>query len=108
MPDRLQALPTPQRNALSVALGLVAGDVPDRFLVGLAVLSLLAAVGAERALLSLVEDAQWPEGRSSVSSRTRSGSIPRRPRSSGWSPDECGPSRSRSWSPSASRPPSTT
>jgi DNA-binding CsgD family transcriptional regulator len=59
MLDRLERLPDPQRAALAVAFGLRAGDAPDRFLVGLAVLSLLSEVAAEQPLLCVVDDAQW-------------------------------------------------
>ncbi|MFD6568334.1 AAA family ATPase [Micromonospora profundi] len=57
--ERTGTLPEPQRTALGVAFGLHAGAAPDRFLVGLAVLNLLAEVAEEQPLLCLVDDAQW-------------------------------------------------
>ena len=59
MLDRLPTLPAPQREALEVVFGLSAGAAPDRFLVGLAVLSLISEVADERPLLCIVDDAQW-------------------------------------------------
>jgi DNA-binding CsgD family transcriptional regulator len=59
MLDRLDRLPVPQRDALLTVFGLSAGPVPGRFLVGLAVLSLLSDVAEERPLVCLVDDEQW-------------------------------------------------
>ncbi|MFI8235416.1 AAA family ATPase [Streptomyces sp. NPDC085900] len=57
--DRLAHLPTPQRAALETVFGIRAGPPPDRFLVGMAVLSLLSEVSRKRPLLCLVDDAHW-------------------------------------------------
>ena len=56
---RLGRLPGPQRDALGTAFGLSTGEPPDRYLVGLAALSLLADVAGERPLICVVDDAQW-------------------------------------------------
>jgi DNA-binding CsgD family transcriptional regulator len=59
MLDRLERLPGPQRDALGTAFALIDGHAPDRFYVGLAVLSLLSETADERPLLCVIDDAQW-------------------------------------------------
>jgi DNA-binding CsgD family transcriptional regulator len=55
----LNKLPDPQRDALATALGLSSGPPPSQFLVGLAVLTLLAEVGEEQPFVCAVDDAHW-------------------------------------------------
>ena len=55
----LDELPEPQREALNVAFGRGVGATPDRFLVGLAVLSLMSAAADDEPLLCVIDDAQW-------------------------------------------------
>src|ERR687890_671290 len=64
MLGRSDTLPIHQQTVLRVAFGLSSGDAPNRFLVALAALSLLAEVAAERPLLCVVDDAQWLDAES--------------------------------------------
>src|SRR2546421_7185129 len=59
MLDHLRRLPVPQRDALRTAFGISSGSAPDRFMVALAVLSLLSDVAEEQPLICLVDDEQW-------------------------------------------------
>jgi DNA-binding CsgD family transcriptional regulator/tetratricopeptide (TPR) repeat protein len=59
MLDHAESLPVPQREALRTAFGLSTGPVPDRFLVGLAVVGLLSETAEERPLVCVVDDQQW-------------------------------------------------
>ena len=59
MLDGMGTLPAPQQEALGVAFGLREGSAPDRFLVALAVLNLLAEAAEAGPLVCLIEDAQW-------------------------------------------------
>ena len=59
MLDQLSRIPVPQHDALRTAFGIAAGTTPDRFLVGLGVLSLLSEVADQRPLICVIDDEQW-------------------------------------------------
>ena len=59
MLDRLERLPAPQSDALGTAFGLVAGTAPDRFLIGLAALTLISEAADEQPSLCVIDDVQW-------------------------------------------------
>ncbi|WP_328674106.1 AAA family ATPase [Streptomyces sp. NBC_00328] len=57
--DGLESLPAPQHEALASAFGMLAAPRADRYLVGMAALTLLADAASARPLLCLVDDVQW-------------------------------------------------
>ena len=57
--DHLHQIPVPQHDALRTALGVATGPAPDRFLIGLGLLSLLSEVAGDRTLICVIDDEQW-------------------------------------------------
>ncbi|MEV0830137.1 helix-turn-helix transcriptional regulator [Nonomuraea rubra] len=58
---RVDGLPGPQAQALSILFGRAHGAPPDPFLVALSTLSLLSLLAAERPVLCVVDDAHWAD-----------------------------------------------
>jgi DNA-binding CsgD family transcriptional regulator len=57
--EHLEKLPVPQHDALATVFGLRCGPAPDRFLVGLATLTLIAEAAEDHPLACFIDDAQW-------------------------------------------------
>ncbi|MBB5790356.1 helix-turn-helix transcriptional regulator [Jiangella mangrovi] len=57
--DGLDGLPAPQAEALGTAFGMRAGKPPDRFVIGLGVLTLLSEHAGDQPLICVIDDAQW-------------------------------------------------
>ena len=62
--DRVAGLPARQRRALQSTFAMIDADPPERSLIGLATLTLLADVAAHAPLLCVIDDAQWLDGES--------------------------------------------
>ena len=65
-PDLVDRLPAPQRAAIRSTLGLDSGCPPDRYLVGLGVVTLLAEAASAGPLLVVIDDAQWLDPESGI------------------------------------------
>lgn len=55
----IDELPAPQARALHAVFGTVDDTAPDRFLLGLAALTLLSNSAVDRGIVIVVDDAQW-------------------------------------------------
>ena len=74
--DGLDCLPERQGDALRIVFGMSSGPAPDRFLIGLATLGLLAHVAERRPLVCVVDDEQWLDRASAQDRRPRASSGP--------------------------------